>query len=315
MEILLTMLFGLCLRFVLGSSPGLVQGKLYPALLGVWEGVCLRYLTTLPPTSPPPQNSSSSLDALLSYAVRLCIDYFITESVGQVCSMVVWSFVGVVVIESLSVEEEEERVAKRRWKRSRSRSHSAGTLLTRQVHDNGSFTPSTRGGPVVDRQTSTILFPSVVHTPNDARSPSSGAQENVMTMRSDRDIPDPLPLPLPTSSAHSDSTSPLPLTLPLSSFSIPTEQFDFRYPEDPDDDLQTPLPQSRVHTPEDDDDELQTPLALFPISSLPELPIPVDQSLLLRPIRSTSASPVPVPAPALPYITTSSPHPTSPSPS
>ncbi|KAJ3879864.1 hypothetical protein F5051DRAFT_297978, partial [Lentinula edodes] len=90
MEILFTMIFGLCLRFVLGSSPVMVQGKLYPAILGVWEGACLRYLIN----GTPPSSSSSSLDPMLSYAVRLCIDYFITDSLAQVIAMVVWSFLG-----------------------------------------------------------------------------------------------------------------------------------------------------------------------------------------------------------------------------
>ncbi|KAH7872144.1 uncharacterized protein C8R40DRAFT_1118551 [Lentinula edodes] len=259
MEILFTMIFGLCLRFVLGSSPVMVQGKLYPAILGVWEGACLRYLINgIPPSS------SSSLDPILSYAVRLCIDYFITDSFGQVIAMVVWSFLGVLVVESVEVESIDERRSKR--------PKGTGSSFTRIQEQ------------VVDQSTT---------------------EEDT--------------LPLPVSPAQNvQESSPLPLSLPLSSSSsIQREEYQPEYPEDDvNDDLQTPLPQSRVLIPEDDDDnddELQTPLALLPISSLPELSIPADQSILLRPIRSTSTSPVPIPAPALPYITTSSPHPASPS--
>ncbi|KAH7875286.1 uncharacterized protein C8R40DRAFT_1265375 [Lentinula edodes] len=55
-------------------------------------------------------------------------------------------------------------------------------------------------------------------------------------------------------------------------------QFQSKDPKDPgDDDLQTPLPQSRFLVPDndDDDDELQMPLALFPIIS--SLPVPVHE--------------------------------------
>ncbi|KAJ4471907.1 hypothetical protein C8R41DRAFT_850342 [Lentinula lateritia] len=251
----------------------MVQGKLYPAILGVWEGACLRYLI-----NGTPPSSSSSLDPMLSYAVRLCIDYFITDSFGQVIGMMVWSLLGVLVIESVEVESIDER----RWKRSKG-SESSFARIREQVVDQPTTEEDTLPLPV---------------------SPAQNVQESESS-----------PLSLPVSPAQNvQESSPLPLSLPMSSF----REEEYEVEEDVDDDLQTPLPQSRVLLPEDD--ELQTPLALLPISSLPELPIPADQSILLRPIRSTSISPVPVPAPALPYITSSSPsshlstlHPLSPS--
>ncbi|KAJ3803192.1 hypothetical protein GGU11DRAFT_752218 [Lentinula aff. detonsa] len=108
MEILLSMMFGLSLRMILSST----QGRLYAAMIGVWEGACLRYLTNQAANTANrvPQANSDSLDPFLSFGVRLCIDYFITNSCAQLFSIALWSMLCASVIgiaEGLEVEDVE----------------------------------------------------------------------------------------------------------------------------------------------------------------------------------------------------------------
>ncbi|KAJ3819553.1 hypothetical protein EV361DRAFT_784704, partial [Lentinula raphanica] len=94
MEVLLSMMFGLSLRMILSST----QGRLYAAMIGVWEGACLRYLThqtahTADRVLLSPADIDS-LDPFLSFGVRLCIDYFVTNSFAQLISIGLWSILG-----------------------------------------------------------------------------------------------------------------------------------------------------------------------------------------------------------------------------
>ncbi|KAJ3724894.1 hypothetical protein C8R42DRAFT_463699 [Lentinula raphanica] len=88
MEVLLSMMFGLSLRMILSST----QGRLYAAMIGVWEGACLRYLTH--------QTAQTTDRVLLSPAD--------IDSFAQLISIGLWSILGASVIgiaESLEVED------------------------------------------------------------------------------------------------------------------------------------------------------------------------------------------------------------------
>ncbi|KAJ3858661.1 hypothetical protein EV359DRAFT_87398 [Lentinula novae-zelandiae] len=283
------MLFGLCLRFVLNPSHGLVHPTLYAALVGVWEGVCLRYLIT---------GDGSSLSSL---SVLWLWDSWLWDfgfGFGCVVGVGGGPVVGV-----------------------------CGAVLYGLFRDGGEGWDGVGGGGVEccggggGGECWWWCWGRGKGGEGNEGGNSHGWDRGVGVMALGRRLLEyryPIHLlrvearcNLPTSSAHSNQhPSPLPLPLPLSSFTTPprsrSDQLQFQFqskdPKDPgDDDLQMPLPQSRFLIP--DDDELQTPLALFPIIS--SLPIPVHHStLLLCPIPSTSASPVPVPAPGIPYITT-----------
>ncbi|KAJ4468144.1 hypothetical protein J3R30DRAFT_3715020 [Lentinula aciculospora] len=170
------MLFGLCLRFVLASS-SIAQGRLYPAILGVWEGVCLRYLINLTnETNQTRQtnqtnrehqhNETISVDPFLSYGVRLCIDYFITDSFTQVFGIVLWSFLGALMIEGVetgSMVDTAGHTSPNWSKRSTSHNtnHRTGTSFTKiQVHDVPPtfYTPST-ASPVVGTASTSVFSP------------------------------------------------------------------------------------------------------------------------------------------------------------
>ncbi|KAJ3928933.1 MAG: hypothetical protein NXY57DRAFT_1063505 [Lentinula lateritia] len=202
------------LNDALRALPPLRAPNLYAALVGVWEGVCLRYLIA--------GEAPTVVGPVLGVCRAVVYGLFRDGAEGGM----VWAVVGESVGGGVGEGEREGREGKRRWKHSRSGSRG-----------NGAGTSSAR---------------------------------------------------IQTSSAHSNQhPSPLPLPLPLSSFTTPPDQdqlqfqFQSKDPKDPgDDDLQTPLPQSRfLVSDDDDDDELQTPLALFPmISSLPVPPTVTSNS-------------------------------------
>lgn len=313
-QIFLTMIFGVVLRFVL--APTQTQGRLYPAILGFWEGACLRYLTN--------QLPSSNVDPFLSYAVRLCIDFFITDSFAQVLTIVLWTFLGALALEG--VESGNSETANRPV----AMQDGAGTSFTkiRTVSVSPFFSPST--SPSAEISSSPVFSPigALANTTEDVYLAPSSPLPATTT-----DIPTPPVLPaLPSEPSEARSpetyrsyTLPPPppalvgepstlnereVHIPLIFPNVPNIPILVIEREEPfQDELQTPLREADAPLADDDyDDELQTPLAL-PITNVgfddlnESRDLVLGPSMLLGPddpplpMRILSPAPVPVPLP------------------
>ncbi|KIK67129.1 hypothetical protein GYMLUDRAFT_238464 [Collybiopsis luxurians FD-317 M1] len=312
MDILTTMIFGLGLRFVLG---GHAQGRTYPAILGVWEGACLRYLNNqaLP---------SSTADAYLSYGVRLCIDFFITDSFAQILAIALWSFLGALALEV--IETGNPATNGHFEKRDEN-----GTSFTKiQSASISSFlTPSTSASPVVGDLSPRSPIDNLVDAAATASSPPV-APSLLSIVEAGRPVTPPV-LNLPSEDSetrssviHGSYALPLPALVDHQSprvaySSIPAQSSSAPFPVmdrevSIQDELQTPMNNNDMPISEDNnEDELQTPLAL-PIANIPfeDLDGPpeldIGPSMLLGPPDidpvpiplSSVSSPLPVPMPA-----------------
>lgn len=133
------------LNDALRALPPLRAPNLYAALVGVWEGVCLRYLIA--------GEAPTVVGPVLGVCRAVVYGLFRDGAEGGM----VWAVVGESVGGGVGEGEREGREGKRRWKHSRSgsRGNGAGTSSARiQVPD--SSTP--RGGSL------TIPFPSMNDT-------------------------------------------------------------------------------------------------------------------------------------------------------
>ncbi|KAF5389453.1 hypothetical protein D9757_004274 [Collybiopsis confluens] len=299
MDILVTMIFGLGLRFVLSEH---AQAKSYPAILGLWEGACLRYLNNQAP---------STIDPYLSYAVRLSIDFFVTSSnFPQILAIAVWSFLGALALEAI---EAGNSVA--------SPVHTDEASLTKmkRVSVPPFLSSSSTGSHIVD----TISpFSPVVHRAEESASISPLSFH--LTGAGQSQLPQLPPSDLETRSSdlHGSYSFPVPALFEPQSpqITIPELAVPILVMEretSSQDELQTPMGNSDIAIQDDNQDELQTPLAL-PISHVPfgDFDEPsrsdIGPSMLLDPpdiipvpiLPSSGTSPLPVPIPALIHSTT-----------
>ncbi|TFK44257.1 hypothetical protein BDQ12DRAFT_708241 [Crucibulum laeve] len=94
MDVSLSIVTGLALRlFLRGIEP---DGKLGPALLGIWEGVVVHQLST------KANNPSAAVDHYLGYGLRLAVDLLVTGSTVRLVLVILWTALGAVVSEAIS---------------------------------------------------------------------------------------------------------------------------------------------------------------------------------------------------------------------
>ncbi|KIY66482.1 hypothetical protein CYLTODRAFT_326945, partial [Cylindrobasidium torrendii FP15055 ss-10] len=81
MDSLVAIAAGIVLRVVLATNR-----RVSTTLIGLWEGIVVQHLVqTMPRGSPDPY---------IGWAVRLLVDYLITEDLKRVIMVVVWSGMG-----------------------------------------------------------------------------------------------------------------------------------------------------------------------------------------------------------------------------
>ncbi|KAK0210886.1 hypothetical protein DFS33DRAFT_1296144 [Desarmillaria ectypa] len=79
--------FGLALRFVV-DTVGRNNLKLTGTIIGLWEGIVLLHFL---------QKMPYSFDPYVGYAVRLFVDFLVTESIARLLLVVVWTGLGMVL--------------------------------------------------------------------------------------------------------------------------------------------------------------------------------------------------------------------------
>ncbi|KAF5322755.1 hypothetical protein D9619_001319 [Psilocybe cf. subviscida] len=87
MDSLFSIAFGLGLRFVV-DTVSRQDFKLTGTLVGLWEGVILLHFTKKMPKSSDPY---------IAFAVRLGIDFFLTESVARLVLVLIWTGLGMIL--------------------------------------------------------------------------------------------------------------------------------------------------------------------------------------------------------------------------
>ncbi|KAJ3749036.1 hypothetical protein DFH05DRAFT_1520634 [Lentinula detonsa] len=237
MEILLSMMFGLSLRMILSST----QGRLYAAMIGVWEGACLRYLTNQAANTANrvPQANSDSLDPFLSFGVRLCIDYFITNSCAQLFSIALWSMLCASVIgiaEGLEVEDVEvfksgstiprSRIEERNRRRLSLSRYARPTLPT--IPDTNHRTRTGTSSTTINRHATHVTGPVHSDMPSASSSMASPIGAQVATPGGDSVHGEMLDIPV-SIKLSSASSSPLRIPFPR----VPEEEVSTTSPRIP----------------------------------------------------------------------------------
>jgi len=240
MDVALSILVGLGLRLFLFSSATDVgyTDMLTTALLGLWEGAVVHQLSG--------RSSSSNLDHLLAYGLRLSVDLLVTKNLQRTLMVVLWSTLAAIASEALvphaslrlSLKKERDRERERRHRRSRSIPTPVLTLAPPFPPRVRAYKPPESGQPQLPLtpllpeqppQTSTPIFPSAERP---ATPPSFFLQENSALSPSPRPVyiqtlepiesspPDALPVRPPSGLASMldrspDSVSPLPVPMHL----------------------------------------------------------------------------------------------------
>ncbi|KIK62469.1 hypothetical protein GYMLUDRAFT_116757, partial [Collybiopsis luxurians FD-317 M1] len=84
MDTIFSIAFGLCLRFVISAISN-SSLKITGTLVGIWEGIVLSHFTAKWPRS---------LDPYVAYAVRMFVDFLVTDSLARLLLVLIWTGVG-----------------------------------------------------------------------------------------------------------------------------------------------------------------------------------------------------------------------------
>lgn len=119
MELLPSVLIGICLRLILLKLPS----EFRAILVGLWEGVCLHRLTANMPQSPDPY---------LAYTVRLAMDLVLNQSIVSLMITVLWSVLSLLALAASSHGYDTRKQARiQRARRSERRHHTTTRSVPR----------------------------------------------------------------------------------------------------------------------------------------------------------------------------------------